>query len=745
MRTILEELKPQLFRQSDTGGKGSGISRFLSETGKIEEPEQLKRITSQIDKFFGEKPSGFTYEKFKNLIRPKSLSSKKDATSPHVFGIGSEERSKVKKFANIIELKNKEGDSKSYYDEYVETFFMYFYYQLFVKLFDKVDVIIKKNEGSIKNAKQIISKVEESLKADTEENLGNLYRTFYSTFAGSMANPKELFSGNEIEMVKYFESFANQNVEMFIDYPLSTYVRGSGTMKIEDFIDELFDSMESLESARTSNRQLASINLLSDFIKGNEVEFDVVALQEKIPAGSQKGNKIKFPTKVEAIINDTIEELASMDDISEIGMSWAKGTKWEPYIRLVCAIISLEGISESVRSISKKMKGTAGTYRRLIDEAEADGGLYFINARAFSSALSETKELSNMVNDLNKAIEEMSRKTIVVQNTEGTNLIEMLFEQYSDDLMATDSESMNESQRDSIVKIMRITGLMEELAGKGTMANAVQQINKSLFRPENDPPKNLKPRNEEAVEDAMINVGDVVLNEVRKDSMSSYWPSDAWQGIKDIASSSAAAFEKIFDTTFSANANDKSTIDNIISAFNDEFSSKFDFLTMERDKTNPEKFKIVNKRKGRSSSYSIDFNNIDEFKKYVRKMCSSIPSIMYHSKVCFAPNQSKEEKYKKYFNMLSWFVQALEKQGKSTATAGGDYPVEYLITPFFLETVKYSLRAFINDAHNIIEIDEKLKKQIKESREKASMEEDEWKPIVEQFSKEIEKYLKLKA
>jgi hypothetical protein len=95
--------------------------------------------------------------------------------------------------------------------------------------------------------------------------------------------------------------------------------------------------------------------------------------------------------------------------------------------------------------------------------------------------------------------------------------------------------------------------------------------------------------------------------------------------------------------------------------------------------------------------------------------------------------------------MLSWFVQALEKQGKSTATAGGDYPVEYLITPFFLETVKYSLRAFINDAHNIIEIDEKLKKQIKESREKASMEEDEWKPIVEQFSKEIEKYLKLKA
>jgi hypothetical protein len=602
-------------------------------------------------------------------------------------------------------------------------------------------VILKKNERAIENAKKIMSKVEEALKADTEENLANLYRTFYTTFASSIANPRELLAGNELEIVKYFENFANQNVEMFIDYPLSEFVRGSGTMKLEDFIDELFDSMESLKTARTSNRQLASINLLSDFIKDKDVEFDVVALQNKISENPQKGNKIKFPTKVETIINDTIEELASIENISEIGMSWAKGTNWEPYIKLICAIICLEKISESVKSVARKVKGTSGTYTRVIDEAEADGGLYFINAKAFSKAISETKGISEIVKDLNKAISEMAQKTIIVQNAQGNDLIEMLFVEYDDNIRAIDIESMNETQKNSIFKIMEITGLMDKFSAK-TMTYAVSEINYILFGPKNEIPNNFSIRNRNAIEDAMINVGDVMLHDVRKDSLKSFMPSDVWQSIKEVASSAQGAFEKIFDTTFSENANDKGFIDNVIASFNSEFSSKFDFARMERDSTNPEKFKIVSKRR---SGYSVEFSNVDEFKKYVKTMCSSLASVMYHSKVCFPVGENKQAKYEKYFNMMSWFVQALEKQDKSEAVKAQDYPFAYLVTPFFLEVVKYSLRAFINDIHNVVEIDEKLKKQIQASRNKASMEEDEWKALVEKFSKEIENYLKLKA
>jgi hypothetical protein len=121
---------------------------------------------------------------------------------------------------------------------------------------------------------------------------------------------------------------------------------------------------------------------------------------------------------------------------------------------------------------------------------------------------------------------------------------------------------------------------------------------------------------------------------------------------------------------------------------------------------------------------------------------------MYHSKVAFGKSGDKNSRYKEYFNVLTWFVNSLDEYGKGRALQTPAYPFVYLVTPFLLEVIKYSFRTYVNEIEDTLfddgAISKDLRDRVKNSHKMDSMEDEEWKPIVEELSAAIEEYLKKK-
>ena len=139
MNILLEELNKELFKQSEV----SGVEP-LPVSSIISPGEKMERRDADITKFFDDK-AGFSYQEFKSILSV-SLGS--------IFGVGADAKRKVSKFAEQVDVKNEKGDVKIAYDEYVETFFIYLYYQLFVKLLSKHELIIAKNQEAIRTQRQ---------------------------------------------------------------------------------------------------------------------------------------------------------------------------------------------------------------------------------------------------------------------------------------------------------------------------------------------------------------------------------------------------------------------------------------------------------------------------------------------------------------------------------------------------------------------------------------------------------------
>lgn len=717
MKILLEELEQKLFRTRE-GANPLPLSRILS-TERLKTIQDMERRNKEVDKFFGDK--GFTYVEFKNLLRPA-------LTKETLFGIGSEAKSRVKQFAEPIDLKTKDEESISYYDEYVETFFIYFYYQLFVKLFSDTEIIVKRNAESIKNAKTIIAKIGKADTSDVEENLLNLYRSFYTMFSSSTANLAGIANNVSVQ-ANYFENFANNNVELFTAYPLSGFMSDGTTTNMKGLIDLLFESLSVFDPEDTGNRQISSIAKISPFVSGDKIDFDVKAFEKE---------GVRFSEKTAPIINDLIEELSSIEDVSRFGMGWTKGTKWEAYIKLVCGIICLEEVSDSIKKVAEKVRGSQKTsYVKLIDMGEADNGMYFVNATAFSQAIKNVDVYADAMKGLSSAITDISKKTSIVQEMDTNQLIDCLFADARKDLVAEDIKELK--QADSIKKILDLTGISNDIADN--LTDVLVTINKTLFFHNNPMPK-LNQRNKQALEYAMTNVGDVVLKEIKPGSFSGF---TNWEKIKDstmeIIDSTEKFFTGVFNKTF-GDQKSESFIDGIVSSFNSAFFNKFKFAQSERQANGS----IVIKDKAGNPKYT--FNNIEDFKKWVQNMCVTIPSIMYHSKVVFGgdpsnPTSGKDQRYDTYFNMISWLVKASKE--KNASLASDDFPLVYLVTPFFLETVKYSLRGYINDIHKLVQISDDLRKKIEETHNLESVPDSEWKPLVEKLSKAIEELLMKKS
>jgi hypothetical protein len=114
-------------------------------------------------------------------------------------------------------------------------------------------------------------------------------------------------------------------------------------------------------------------------------------------------------------------------------------------------------------------------------------------------------------------------------------------------------------------------------------------------------------------------------------------------------------------------------------------------------------------------------------------------SIVYHSKIMFNEDGDINSGYKRYFNILTWFLLAAKEEDKMRAFNTQDYPLSYKITPFALDFIKYALRAFVNDVHKIV--DSSIKDEIKDSHSKKEMENSEWLPLSKTLSDEIRQYL----
>ena len=71
------------------------------------------------------------------------------------------------------------------------------------------------------------------------------------------------------------------------------------------------------------------------------------------------------------------------------------------------------------------------------------------------------------------------------------------------------------------------------------------------------------------------------------------------------------------------------------------------------------------------------------------------------------------------------------------------------MTHFLLEVVKYSFRSHVNEIEDILFeedlIDKELRDQVKKSHKLDTMEDEDWKPIVEKLTGAIEEHLKKKA
>jgi len=714
MNRLLEQLNTNLFKQYEV----SGISPIAM--SKLLSPEdKMSRRESQVTKFFNEPESGFTYKKFKAIISP-SLGN--------IFGIGADAGKKILPFANRVESKNDEGDIDTFYDEYVETFFMYLYYQLFVKLFSRSEAILQKNKEAISNAKDLISAVPESLEGDMDENIVKLYRSFYSVFASSLGDPIAMAKSEESQQ-EYFENFANQNVGLFTRYPISTGLKGSGEMNMKELMDAIFDSLKDVNPEDAGSKQILSIKMISDFVKGSTPDFDIVKFQEmtkEYPSFLAGQGEIRFPSKLESIISDVITEISSIDDIDDIGMDWAKGTSWEPYIKLMCGIICLEEVSGKVKSIAKTIRKQKSTYQKKLDVGEQDGGVYFVNNQAFVDAASKVKQTETLAKDINSSINALAKKVQMFQGLSGKELVKNMFVEYKPGGAAVDISSIPEKQ--SLEKIMRITRLIPNMGGN--FIEAVANINYIFLSEENENKGDPSQRNEDSIQYAMDNVGDLILEEIRKDLSDSFSPRAVASGLGEITSKTAEAFKKIFSGDFS--------FERSIDAFNETFSDEFEFAEI---KKSGDSYVI---RMGKKDIYTIE--TLEDLQKYVNHMCVSMGSMLHHSKVAFGKEGNRDSRYKDHFNVLSWFIRTIHEKGKEQAVATEQYPFVYLVTPFLLEVIKYSFRTFVNQIEDVLLdagiIDKDLRDKVKKSHKQDSMEDEEWKPLVEQLSEAIEEYLK---
>ena len=743
---LLETIDRDITRKGDNA-KPEKLSSFVK-------ADSIQDMYSKIERFFND--SNFSYGKFKDLFST-------GPTSP--FGIGLDNAKKIQAFGEKSYVKDGKSKGELYYDEYVETFFIYIYYQVFIKaLSSQIDLRVKNSKG-IENAKKILRR-NESAQEDIIEGLKNIYKSCMKMFLVDQ-RASDVVSTKESRR-DFIEAFANKNISMFTEYPISSrftveFDAEKADSDIAKAVDAVFDSLKiAAQSDELKNQQALSVGLFSQFIKEDGTfDFDV----EKFSGENSKKYDLfpvpSFLSKSSPIADDILNELAEgIDDsmLESFGMSWLIGSKWKPFVKIILAIKSLAEIDESIGKAAKAVDIKTRKYTQFLDSNEKDGGLHFINNMAFYETLKTSdnpniQEIKNIVYDLNDMMERMSKKV--------NYFTQMSIENFKGSVMLTDKESnafaqsyddLSSNDKKTIVNILNLTGFMD-IFGTSDVGKTVEKLNSWFFEPTTEPESELK-------SSSGVDLSMPIKYAAR--NVASYEVKSSTNTVSELGAKDALLKTLEFgnDITIGLAYNLAKPVYDVIKNGKSVWTAMGELKSAVMDgvvqKWFPEK-EVINKLEGDQKKIvitvgdnTVEIKNTADWINYIQKQGKSFACILCHGKIVFSPSGESihndaatiQEMYKKYDNVLSWYIINVSKDPKLKESYRLMNFGE-LVTPFLLETLKYGLRAFINNSHKMIR-NEELTNRIEDANGKQDIEEGEWKELVSSLKDELESVLSKK-
>lgn len=710
---IYENLNPQLRRS--LANKAAKLSTVFAPQDSI-----AKRIVA-LDRFFkGYK--GFTYKSFHDIFTQSIvLQGKQGRTTINPFR-GFEGQFNVKIFG---ERKFSLDNEEETFDEYIETFFMYLCYQVFVKLFLRKEELFAKNAKNIKKANEILASVSATSMPNMVDGLTELYTLFYRSLIPSSINfnrvtPDEIYS--------YIEDFSNNNITLFTGYPLSSALSKITTDSVEEFISIIFELCgENTVLDIKDSRQISIIRLISSMIKNNNLDFDSGAIQEKIEKTPSirtlQTQEINFSEKNQAVVNDIIETLYAFDDFSSIDMGWVKGTPWEPTVRFMFAILCTGELNKSIKEKSKPSGVVVGNWQKKLNDQDIDGGVYFINNNATLAALSEIDEFKSIKQNLSSFIKNVSSRVVYFQDLNGTALFDAMFAgKYEKSYQLQIVQDLGEADKNLIKNIFHISDL-----NFPTIEEGVTTINRTFFFNDIMPAQYMGNNSivqfDRVLELAKESSANLEFNAITKSAIDAFRPTKIWDTVtRDIPSTISNAFSNFTETW------------NVVKLGQD-LSKDFSYMSVEGD---PGKGYFV--IKDSSGTVVREMKTTEDLISYLITNCMAMGSVVCHGKIMFG-----NETLDKYFNTLSWLIKETEtkfgaEKGRGVF-AGNQFPLVYGITPFLVDYLKYSLRSFVNNVHKLEEVGDSLRKEIEESHTKSSMEKDAIEDLVSRLKAPIKSHL----
>ena len=678
---------------------------------------------NQIDRFFkGYK--GFTYKSFHELFTGDlTLKGKKGKAILNPF------RGFTGKFNIEIfgQRTNSLDTGKEIFDEYIETFFMYLCYQIFVKLFIRKDELISQNKENIEKAKKILSAVSPGSMPNITEGLGDLYSLLYRSLIPSKINFTRM---TDEDIYSYIEQFANSNINLFTRYPLSSSIDKTTTDSPEKLANLIFDACNNSADEIKDSKQLAAIKFITSMMSGGTLDFDAGGVQSAIDKNpsfkSIQTQEIIFTEKNQVAVNDIIETLYSFDNFSSIDLQWIKDTPWESIVRFIFAVLCTSELSKSIKDKTKDLQTSAIAWQKKLDAESQDGGVYFINNNATLQAFLEVNELKTLKTDLSSLINSISSRTAQFQDMNGNRLLDAMFAgRYDSSASLQLIQNIENNHKNVIKNIIHITGL-----NFPTIEEAASSVNRVFLFNDIMPPQYMGSSSITQFGDALSYAKNTVagfdFDTITKSEIDAFKPSAIYDTVfKEIPSTIANAFTNFVNTWD-------------FGQLGKDLTRDFNFMSVEKSE-NSEYFIIKNS----SGNIVKEIKTPSDLVSYLGTNCMAMGSIICHGKISMG-NESLD----KYFNSLSWLIQVTEKkfgESKSKAIFGGDqFPIVYGVTPFFVEYLKYSLRSFVNNIHKIEEVDDSLRKEIEESHSKNTMEDDKVNELIGRLKDAIKIHLQKK-
>lgn len=745
---ILNEAISQLLVRKRSGNVTPLLLSSL--LGIKKEEERYK----QIDTFFGENdPNKFTYGRFKALFDL-------GANTPFKFGV--ENREKLQSFGQIFDREDGVKKGTEGNDEYVETFFIYLYYEVFVKPTTKQNLLTlsetyetpKEISDALDKAKSIIENTSGEQRSKLEQGLITLTRYMYS-----MIYPDDGNINNEQDRAQFVENFINSNINLFIDYPLSKALNVNGYDKLQNLLDAIFTEVSRLSI--TDNSQMKNVTTFAKMINKNQISFDVKAIEDT--------RTHIFPEDLHEKVNNimnTLCEGVTDEVLRDLGLSWTTGsatkTSWSNIVKIVIATICMSKLTKGTEKIVDVITKRELNYTKLLDTAEKDGGIHFINNMAFYRAmkeigsqkdLEENKDVIKNMNSLLDLLEGRISKFMELSQLAYTNAILIEPNEYIRDEWETPNfGDLSNQHKNAIISVMNITGMAKQVGSSGA-EDIIAAINDIFLN------KNSKMINKEGWEEvakyAAQNVADYKINMTNpgkkgffsqfKTVVDGVFKSAGTLLESDQTETSGVSIQMPYSefekAKKSIESGDFFTAIAGVGEKLEDWKAMYDFL---RGKASINKTTI--KLGGKEIEH--DISTPEKYLEYLIYLSRSIGSMVCHGKVMFANEgdliyNSKEEiksLNESYYNSLSYLIVDLIPNYKidDMVYKSKSFDLQYRITPFAVEFLKYNLRYFINNIHK----GTKIEKLIDEANEKETMTSVEWSMLVDQLQDYVLEKLK---